>query len=108
MISKNQLRQKRGLAILAVAVVLTAFGAMTGLLWPPLLTKADATLPPRDEPTPHPDDDHDHDRTPVGAHILLQAGSVPAEAWGVVQWLGNDDNWHDVEGWQGPVPANSQ
>lgn len=89
---------------------MAVIGSMVGLLWPPLQTKAGATLPPRDKATPHHNnnDDDDSGSSPVGAYILLQMSSTPVEAWGVVQWLGDDGNWHDVEGWQGPVQANNR
>lgn len=109
MMNPNQRIKHRGLAIVTAALILTVIGTTAGLLWPPLQTQAGATLPPRDDPTPqHHDNDHDRDNDPVGAYILLQVGSAPAGAWGVVQWLGDDGNWHDVEGWQGPMPANNQ
>lgn len=106
MTNKKHLGVIRGSVILGAAFVLAIIGTLTGLLWSPSLTKAGATLPARDET--HPDDDHNSDNDLVGAYILLQTESVPASAWSVVQWLGADGNWHDVDGWQGPVPANNQ
>lgn len=110
MINKNQSVKKRILVILAVALTMTIIGTMSGLMWPPLLTQAGATLPPRDEDTsrPNDDDDDDDDSSPVGAYITLQVGAVPAGAWSVVQWLGDDGNWHDVEGWQGSIQTSSR
>ena len=108
MINKNQTSKTRVLIILAAVVVMTVMGTMGGLLWPPLLTKAGATLPPRATDQPNDDDDDDDDSSPVGAYIVLQMGSASAEAWGVVQWLGDDGNWHDVEGWQGPIQSNNR
>lgn len=108
MTNKIQSNGKRLLVLLGAAFAMAAIGTLAGLLWPPLPTQAGATLPPRENPTPQQDDDDDDDSGPVGAHIQLQMETAPAGAWGVVQWLGDDGNWHDVEGWQGPAPANSR
>ncbi|MCB0214368.1 MAG: hypothetical protein KDJ52_33825 [Anaerolineae bacterium] len=110
MINKKYQGIKRAVVILTAAIIMTIIGTTVGLLWPPLLTKAGATLPPREKstPQPHNHNDSDHDSSPVGAYILLQVGSAPAGAWGVVQWLGADGNWHDVEGWQGPVQTSNR
>ncbi|MCB0195435.1 MAG: hypothetical protein KDJ65_26035 [Anaerolineae bacterium] len=110
MLNKKHPGVTRAVIILTVAIAMTIIGTTVGLLWPPLLTKAGATLPPRDEPPSQSDDDDDSDRDsdPVGAYIVLQVGAAPAGAWGVVQWLGADGNWHDVEGWQGPVQVSNR
>ena len=100
----------------ALYLIFTLLLTLTGLVWLATLTtpaQAGPTLPPRETPTPpRPDRDDDDDdgkaSTPVGAYIVLQAGSLSAGAWGVVQWQDSDGNWHAVEGWQGPLPANNR
>ena len=93
-------------------MLLSLIGLTTHLIWPPLEMQADSPLPPREpQPTSPPNDDDDDDdgpSSPVGAYIVLQVEAVPAQAWGQVQWLGGDGNWHDVEGWQGGLPSNSR
>jgi hypothetical protein len=86
--------------------------ALTGLVWLAVLTapaQAGPTLPPRETPTKQADDDDDgRPSAPVGAYIVLQAGSLSTGAWGAVQWQDSSGNWHTVEGWQGPLPANNR
>ncbi|MEM7029304.1 MAG: hypothetical protein AAF629_07045 [Chloroflexota bacterium] len=58
-----------------------------------------ADLPPRPIPViVDTDDDDDKDEDPVGAQIHLSGGAGGSSA--VVQWLGSDGNWHDVDGWR--------
>jgi hypothetical protein len=63
------------------------------------LPRRPTPVPSGTPPTPEPEDD-DEDDAPVGAYILL---SSPRGTWSVVQWQGNDDRWHDVEGWRGAL-----
>lgn len=65
------------------------------------------TMPPR-PPTATPRSPAT--ATPVGAAIILRTQPERApgpadvgEFWIVVQWLGGDGVWHDVEGWQGKL-----
>ena len=74
--------------------------ALFSLLFIPMTALAD--LPPRPIPattsTSGDDKDDDKDDTPPGAQITLSGGV--SGGWAVVQWLGSDGNWHDVEGWR--------
>ncbi len=82
----------------------------TGLIfWPPLLTQADATLPPRDPPARSAPKEKDKDKdAPVGAYIELQLQSAQAGLWTVVQWQDSAGEWHNVDGWQGPPEGNGR
>jgi hypothetical protein len=85
---------------LPVLLLLAAMGA-----------PAAQALPPRETPTPDQvaRADEVDDGEPAGAAIVLQVnGGLPPNGWGVVQWIDSDGNWHDVEGWRGPVTANGR
>jgi hypothetical protein len=87
---------------LIIAFVIGLFGLIVG----PALVQAGPTLPPRDPPTPTPGSERDkgsHKEKPVGAYIALQTSVAGAGAWSVVQWQDSNGNWHDVEGWRGPL-----
>ncbi len=73
-------------------------------------TQADDTLPDRATPTPvitdtPSDDDDDGDSPVVGAYIGLTSS---VDGWATVQWLGDDGNWHVVEGWQGNLVSGQR
>jgi hypothetical protein len=40
---------------------------------------------------------------PPGSAITLYAYPIQSDAWTVVQWQDAQGDWHDVEGWQGPL-----
>jgi len=111
----NRHHNKTRFAIfIGTILTLTLITLLFGLAHPLLLTQAGPTLPPLDPPTPTPGppsgggdedtSDDDDDPGPLHAHIELQAQSVPAGAWSVVQWQDTAGNWHDVEGWRSALP----
>lgn len=57
--------------------------------------------PPTVTATPVPAVDENVPR--AGALIELRAPAAPRTAWSVVQWQDATGDWHDVDGWQGPV-----
>jgi hypothetical protein len=98
-----------------LSLIFTLLLALASLVWLAALTapaQAGPELPPRETPTPpkgaDDDDDDGGPSTPAGAYIALQAGSLSAGAWGVVQWQDSNGDWQAVEGWQGPLPANNR
>lgn len=76
-------------------------------VWP---VQAGPDLPPRNPPVQNENDDDDDDSgpsAPVGAYIVLQAGSAAPEAWAVVQWQDSSGGWQEVEGWRGPLSSHN-
>lgn len=65
-------------------------------------------LPPRPTPVPSGGDDDDEDDPPVRAYVELQVSGAPAGLWAVVQWEDSAGDWHEVEGWQGPLDADGR
>src|SRR5687767_12315425 len=102
MMEKKQLSKARLVVILETILFLTLVSTLFELAWPPLLTQAGPTLPPR-EPTPSgPDKDKDNDKdAPIGAYIELQVQPAQAGLWTVVQWQDSAGVWRNAEGWQG-------
>ena len=83
------------------------------LIFTPIVALAD--LPPRPTPPPtntpdtsNDNDNDDDDPAPIGAYIHLSGHLSGGQtgAWSVVQWLGSDGNWHDVEGWRSSAAHN--
>ncbi|GAB4451869.1 MAG: hypothetical protein Kow0031_34420 [Anaerolineae bacterium] len=69
-------------------------------LWP-APSRAGNSLPDRNTPTPaSADRDRDRGGGPAGAHIELQADTLPATGWSVVEWQDANGDWQLVEGWQ--------
>lgn len=87
------------------AVLLSVIGLTLSLLQPPLTVNADGPLPPRDPPLVE-NRSKDKRDLQVGAYILLQVDAASADTWSVIQWLGDDGNWYDVEGWRGSLNEN--
>jgi hypothetical protein len=85
--------------LLLAGLALTLLGLMT-----PSLVLA---LPPRTTPEVGKEK-KDHKDKPLGAYIELGASALPGSGWAVVQWQDSAGNWHDVEGWQGPLPENTR
>ncbi|MCL4296094.1 MAG: hypothetical protein KJ077_10220 [Anaerolineae bacterium] len=77
--------------------------ALLGLVTPSLVL----ALPPRTTPAVVKEKKQDKDK-PLGAYIELGASALPDSGWAVVQWQDSAGNWHDVEGWQGPLPGNTR
>lgn len=99
--------------IVYVTFVAVMVYAMLLLAWPLSLVQADeerSQLPPRHPPPATPtigDDEGDDDHNqPLGAYIELQTQSTPVEAWTVVQWQDQAENWYEVEGWQGTLEGD--
>lgn len=95
-----------------LAFMVAAITLMMGLAWSVVGTPAQARtgLPDRNTPTPTNDDDDDDGQAgPVGAYIELHLNGGLANGWAVVQWQAPDSGgWHEVEGWRGPLPGNTQ
>ena len=104
--NNRQQIKARIVIVIGLILILVMANTLFGLVWPPLLTKAGSTLPPRHAPAPgsssESDDDND-DKTPVGAHIELHVEPVQVGLWTVVQWQDSAGNWHDVDGWRGTL-----
>ena len=99
---------KKYISVFWLALALAMIGLML-LAWTPLPTQAEAELPSRATPTPVPrPDDDDKDDKPFGAYIELQPQGAPNRAWAVVQWQDSAGDWHDVEGWQGPLRGGTK
>ena len=96
---KKSSPRARFLVILGTMLALTLVSTLFGLVWPPLLTQAGPTLPPR-EPPPKDSPDGD-DNAPLVATIELQVQPAQEGLWTVVQWEDSNGDWHDVEGWRG-------
>lgn len=103
---KHLSHQSRWYVSLGVSSGLILLGLLFGLAWP-VSIQAGPTLPPRNpSATPQPHKDKDKAR-PVGAYIVLQASGQTGN-WSVVQWQDSAGGWQNVEGWQGPLPDNTQ
>lgn len=100
-------------------IALFSFAAFGLLLWAAGPASAnDYDLPPRDDGTEAPISEVALEPNGKGARVHLQAHfsqNWPWEAihwqddlWLKVQWLDNDGEWHDVEGWQGTLDAIQQ
>ncbi|MCK6624301.1 MAG: hypothetical protein L6R45_03905 [Anaerolineae bacterium] len=90
---------------------LLLLAGLIGLALGPGLVQAGPTLPPRDPPGRGHQGDDDGDGgsdKPVGAYIELQTQLAAAGAWSVVQWQDSAGNWHDVEGWRGPLAEGNR
>lgn len=100
---KNETWLKSILWLLLVA-------ALIGLTLGAGLAQAGPTLPPRDPPgRGHQEDDDDSGSDKlVGAYIELQTQLTAAGAWSVIQWQDSAGNWHDVEGWRGPLAEGNR
>ena len=96
--------------LMGVILMLIIVGVALELSWPPLLTQAQGTLPPREPPraTPTPKKKDKSDNKPVGAYIELQLQPAPTGGWTVVQWQDSDGGWHDVTGWQGTLEGQGR
>jgi hypothetical protein len=92
--------------LMIIGVAMLALLLLAWATVPAPTVQAQAGLPPRDTPTPtSPDKDQGKKEKPAGAYIELQ---TPSGSWGVVQWQDSSGGWHDVEGWQGALPASSR
>lgn len=96
--------------ILSLGAMLAVVSILFGLIWPPVLTQAGPTLPPREPPPNDSPDENDDDggNAPLVATIELQVQPAQAGLWTVVQWQDSDGNWHDVEGWRGNLEAGGK
>lgn len=98
---------KKSIAYFSLCLLVGSILAI--MLWPGL-AQAGPTLPSRDltpTPTRSSDEDEGGSTMPVGAYIELQTQITGAGAWSVVQWQDNANNWHDVEGWRGPLAGGN-
>jgi hypothetical protein len=101
---------KKYIPVFWLALALAMIGLML-LAWTPLPMQAGPELPSRATPTPVPrpdDNDDDKDNKRLGAYIELQPQGAPNGAWAVVQWQDSAGDWHDVEGWQGPLDGGPE
>jgi hypothetical protein len=99
----------RWLAILGTILALTLVNLLFGLAWPPLLTQAGATLPPREPPRSVPDKGDKADKgQAIGAYLELQAQPPQTGLWTVIQWQDSTGNWQNVEGWQGTLDVGGK
>lgn len=92
----------RYMVLLGMMLALTLVSVLFELVWPPSLTQAGATLPPREPPQSTSDKgDHTDNKQSLGAYIELQIQPSQVGLWTIVQWQDSAGEWRDVEGWRG-------
>ncbi len=104
----NRLTLKLRFLCLAV-IALMLFSLILGLFGPTLPAQASPGLPPRGQPPandPPQKETQESDDDPVGAFIELNVYPAEEGLWAGVQWQDQQENWHEVEGWQGVVADN--
>ena len=78
--------------------LLVSFGVVSaGMLWATNLS----TITAHDELPPRPKPIRDGEPDEQIASIQLWPTPVLPKLWTVVQWVDEQEDWHDVEGWRG-------